>query len=118
MSSPFGSTTYARATPDKNRGTDVPTNNAAHRPPLPEQKNQQQARQQDIRAPLRCVRNSLRQSLLEPLPRHEAVLDREDSKQGGIDDLLLQAELAVAFDTKDYAGMVKARLAGSSVQML
>ncbi|HEY2411744.1 MAG TPA: hypothetical protein VGI40_05860 [Pirellulaceae bacterium] len=29
-------------------------------------------------------------------------------EQGGIDDLLLQAELAVAFDTKDYAAMVKA----------
>jgi hypothetical protein len=29
-------------------------------------------------------------------------------EQGGIDDLLLQAELAVAFDAKDYAGMVKA----------
>ncbi len=64
---------------------DVP-DHCRDRPPLPEQQDECEAREQHVGAALDRLRNVLRPPLLEPWPRHRAVLHGKQRHQQEIDD--------------------------------
>src|SRR5262249_6653099 len=59
------------------------------RAPERDEQQQRQAREQNIRAALGLLRHDLRARALEPLPRHDAVLQREHRQQHRVDRELL-----------------------------
>ena len=79
--------------PSANWILDIP-HNSRHRPPLPIEQIEAQAGQQDVRAPFDCVWNKFRPRTLEPLARHHAMLDSEETEQKRIDHQGLHGKIA------------------------
>ena len=57
-----------------------------HRPPLPVEQQQRQAREQHIGRALDRLRHEPRPPALERRPRHDAVLDGKQPEKQGVDD--------------------------------
>src|SRR2546427_6654082 len=54
--------------------------------PFPKQQQQDQAREQDVSAAFNWFWHNFFPRALNPLPRHDAVLDREEAQQNGVDN--------------------------------
>src|ERR1700741_4483491 len=98
-----GAQQYREPAEDRERNEDRGERAAAripddsrHRPPLPHEEDETQAREQHIGGALDRPRYDLSPGPLEPLARHHAVLDGEQPEQQRIDDEGLQRELFLA----------------------
>ena len=80
--------------PTSRRVLDVP-HNPRHRPPLPIEQAQAQAREENKRAPLNYCRNGPRPRSLEPWAGHHTVLHREEAQQKSIDHQGREVEVSL-----------------------